>query len=234
MNESTARQLSWSHGQGNWWWSKWDAGLYMSNFFSCVDSWDRFYLKDSVQKESTRAGLSWLEEWLRHPQQHKRTQQAEFCIRSSWGWWKSCQRNRAVYGQQEMDVEQRGLSLSSLHKVAIDTVIAVAFTKTQQFYRKHDQSKRKLEDISPLLGMLGEIHVKRHNRQELSLFWAPKNIAPLPFDGILGGIYGGSLWLSAQHYSRAIYSANWNCENMTFLYWGLCIHTKGTFSSWTL
>lgn len=27
-------------------------------------------------------------------------------------------------------MEQRGLSLSSLHKVAIDTVIAVAFTKS--------------------------------------------------------------------------------------------------------
>lgn len=28
-------------------------------------------------------------------------------------------------------MEHRGLSLSSLHKVAIDTVIAVAFTKAQ-------------------------------------------------------------------------------------------------------
>lgn len=39
--------------------------------------------------------------------------------------------------------------------------------------------------------MLGEIHVKRHNQQGFSLFWAPKNTAPLPFDEILGGIYGG-------------------------------------------
>lgn len=82
--------------------------------------------------------------------------------------------------------------------------------------------------------MLDEIHVKRQIQQGFSLSWAPKNIAPLSFDEILGGINGGSLWLPAQHYSKAIYSANWNYKNMTFLYWGLCIHTKGTFSSWTL
>lgn len=41
-----------------------------------------------------------------------------------------------------MDVEQRGLSLSSLHKVAIDAVIAFALTEAQQFYKKHDQGKR--------------------------------------------------------------------------------------------
>lgn len=39
-------------------------------------------------------------------------------------------------------MEQRGLSLSSLYKVAIDTVIAVALTEAQQFYRKHYQGKR--------------------------------------------------------------------------------------------
>lgn len=129
-NESRARLLLSSHGQGNWWWSKWDARLYVSNFLAAWIAGTGFTSRIPCRKESIRAGLSWLEEWLRHPQQHKRTQQTEFCNRSSWWWWRSCQWNRAVYGQEEMDVEQRGLSLSSLHKVAIDTVIAVAFTKS--------------------------------------------------------------------------------------------------------
>lgn len=95
-----------------------------------MDSSDGSYLHDPMQKESTPADLADLKSaWDIHNTNRNRKQNSGFSQVDDDE--RICHRNRAVYRQEEMTVEQRGLSVSSLHTAAVEIVVADAFAKSQ-------------------------------------------------------------------------------------------------------
>lgn len=98
-----------------------------------MDILDRSYLQDIKQKESKWAGLHWLKEWLRHPQELKqrRSRRENSGLGQVDEDKRAVRENRAVYRPEEMNVEWRGLSASSLCNVAVEIIVTDAFTKSQ-------------------------------------------------------------------------------------------------------
>lgn len=72
------------------------------------------------------------------------------------------------------------------------------------------------------------MHVERHIQQGFSLssLKSKEHCSSVFSQDSQNYQWELSMWLSTQHYSKAIYSANWNYENTTFLLRALHTYKK--------
>lgn len=139
-----ARLLLSSRCQRNECWSNWDARLSTSDFLAGWIAWTGLISRISCKKNpNEQAYIDLKNGWDIHRNSNRRSRRENSGLGQVDEDKRAVRENRAVYRQEEMNVEWRGLSASSLCNVAVEIIVTDAFTKSQVGSGSHKEFSRE-------------------------------------------------------------------------------------------